>query len=155
MEGWITMHRLVLPPKRFQPCHWPIFDSIRYRSWFRHLEERREKIGLLEMARVEYRNQQSQRLDPQRFAAEKWGVDERELRDYISYFDGVGKDINKTQQHALDSAYLYYCTNNGEISFRYSVFDACKLYGIKPRHLHELWDTCPKFYPTGYSIGRA
>lgn len=147
------MHGLtILPPKRFQPCYLPIFDSIRYRPWFRHLEERRDKICLLEAARLEYRGQQTQRLDPQKYAAEKWNVDERELRDYISFWGRVPKPVSKAQQHALDTSYLDYCANHGEESFRNCIFNVSKMYGIKPRHLHELWDTCPKFYPTGYTI---
>lgn len=135
-----------LPPKRFEPCYPSIYDGIRFHSWFHRLEERRQKLPDLEAARLDMVVDGFNQV----FAAEKRNVDERELRDYIRFVAGNALPVTKTEQYVLDEAYQLYCKNRGEIKLRACLDRIAPYYGLKARAVFELWETCPKFYPTGY-----
>lgn len=135
-----------LPPKRFQSCQDPRYDSIRFFPWFRHLEQRREKLGQLSQAKSYLDSSKV----TQEQAAKEWQVDSRELRDYISFMEGRGSPISKSQQHLIDAAYRHYCEGKGEFPFRESIYALARMYGFNPRHIHELWDVDCNFYPNDY-----
>lgn len=146
-----------LPPKRFQSTEDPKYDPIRHRPWFEKLRTRRKKLHLLRCALHDMSNEAIGLT--QKEAAFHWGVDERELRDYEDFIDGSSKlasrewkypGFGRIAQHALDSAYTAYCEHNAIRHIRSFIEDAAPLYGLNPRHVTELWETDPTFWPTGY-----
>lgn len=144
-----------MPPKRFEDASDPRFDPIRGRSWFRHLLIRKWQLPALRSAK-----QHLYKLDgypTQSKAAEAFRVDERELRDYVDYVDGVSDwaenltqpegDLSRRMKAALDHAYDQYNFDNAKLAFHAYVESSAKLFGLKPRAVRELWETDPKFYP--------
>lgn len=138
-----------LPPKRFDDPSDPKYDPIRHLSWFWKLAKRREKLKFLKQANQDMICNKKLQKD----AARNFGLDERELRDYISFVNHeprmVGGSVGAAYQHASDLAYLIYCRAGGLFSFTKCLERAAPDYGIKPRHLTELWETDPTFYPQG------
>ncbi len=134
-----------LPPKRFSDYHDPIYDSLRFHPWFRHLEGRREKVDLLKTA-------YGMTLDEvdQWSAAVIAGVDERELRDYAPWSMGIGDMLPNRQQAAFDWAYDRYCFKNADQGYAYYLGDAARFYGLKPRAIVEIWEVNPLAYPSNY-----
>ncbi len=92
----------------------------------------------------------------QKEAAEQYGVDERELRDYEFFEAGIplknrvsGLKI-PTYQHILDAAYEAYCQHSAIRHIRSFIEDMAPLYGVPARPIIELWEVCPDFYPSSY-----
>lgn len=144
---------LVLPPKRYQDAKDPVFDAIRWRGWFRKLEERRAKIPLLKQAHKLWLQTPALSWAA---AADQCGVDERELRDYRDFALGQQKssfsDRRKQFQVILDMAYMAYDKDNGVYGIRAFLAGFAKEFGADPRHVIEMWETDPTFYPSGYEI---
>lgn len=138
---------LILPPKRFEDPWEPRFDPIRFRPWFRHLEERRKKLPSLKFALS---------LMPalsQVAAAQEAAVDERELRDYFWFMIGAGSIQNENRirnQAILDEAYRLYDFNGGAFHIRKYIHVLSPRYGVNPRHVEEAWEVDPTFYPINY-----
>jgi hypothetical protein len=138
-----------LPPKRFQRPDHPKYDPIRPFPWFARLEERRAKIGHLALAYHEWKVEGKMQLE----AATNWGVDERELRDFGAFVEGrklVTPDVGRNFQAILDDAYGHYLAANGKYHIRHFIETIAPFFGIKGRHVVEMWEADPAFYPTGY-----
>jgi hypothetical protein len=142
-----------LPPKRFQDPADPVYDPIRHKPWFGKLLKRRAKLPLLEQA--------LKRLGDcsQKQAAEEFGLDERELRDYLHWAEGVVEGIpmvapciGRKYQAVLDDANSMYQHNNGYAHIRFYIELWAPLWGMKPRHVTELWEVDPTFLPLGYNL---
>jgi hypothetical protein len=139
-----------LPPKRFQPVDDPRYDAIRFRPWFRSLAERRAKLPMLRQAYLQWSNGLEL---TQKAAAEAYGVDERELRDYVDFILGVCRvpeGNGKQFRGALDHAQMTYIHNQARNSFTKELEQAARIFGLKPRHLVEVWEVDSTFYPTLY-----
>ncbi len=130
------------------PCDDPVYDSIRHQPWFWRLEKRREKLWQLKQAKSHLDNVKDSRCA----VAKEWQVDERELRDYISFVNKVKRNITATEQKILDRAYQSYMEAGGNVSFRDCIYSESKMWGINPRHVNELWETDYHFYPHEYKI---
>jgi len=152
-----------LPPKRYQSDGNPKYDSIRHLPWFATLAERREKISSLEQALKWKKETFVVRPDGHREyatlieASKAFGVDERELRDFIDFQSGRDKlaevepiGTRKAYQMILDQAYDVYHDINGRRSFNKIIFEQSPLFGVNARHVIELWETDPGFYPLHY-----
>jgi hypothetical protein len=138
-----------LPPKRFQGINDAKYDLIRFRGWFRSLEKRRAQIPRLDAAL----DLVSNGLKTQQAAAEAYSVDERELRDYTRFKQGSPVDKGSqraTYQLVLDKAYEYYAADKAKYHIREYIKKIAKLHGLKARHVVELWEVDPTFYPSGY-----
>jgi hypothetical protein len=89
--------------------------------------------------------------------AVQWGVDERELRDYIDFRDGVSHlathpaEKVARAQTVLDEAYIIYCQSSEP--FARCIKSAALAHGKPdvPRFFNEMWEVDPFFYPTGYT----
>lgn len=85
-----------------------------------------------------------------------FGVDERELRDYEAFINGQARIAPggnlKTFQAILDNAYGVYCFHNGKRALTRILHEEAQPFGVNPRHVVELWEVCPKFYPTNYNL---
>lgn len=139
--------KLVLPPKRFQEVNNPIYDPIRPKVWFKGLLKRRAKLPALKQAALGIR-----KYGDQKVVASEYGVDERELRDYIAFFSHPWPKPDPTYQHIMDKAYGMYCDFNATNHIRFYLAIVAPFYRIKPRHVEELWETHPNYYPTGYTL---
>ena len=143
---------ICLPPKRFEQVDDPRFDPIRGREWFGKLVKRRDKIPLLVQALKAIENEQLTQAQ----ASERFGVDERELRDYEKFVNNISSfnDLHKSEkivyQHILDNAYDMYDRFRARDNFRSYIEGAVKVYGIDARPVWELWEVSPDFYPSGY-----
>ncbi len=145
-----------LPPKRFQSDGDPIYDPIRHHLWFAALASRREKIGVLEQAKLLVDQGQTQDN-----ACLEFGVDKRELRDYISFVSGRSRlaeiednGTRRTYQGLLDQAYDVYRDIGGQRAFTKVIYEQAPIFGIDARPVVELWDIDPAFYPTQYRVNR-
>ncbi len=140
---------ITLPPKRFQPTEDPRYDGIRHRPWFGQLVKRRVKIKFLKAAREAMEKDGKSQKD----AAEMYGVDERELRDYCAFCEEFTM-LPLGSDHALwsiiDDAYSHYQGGNAKFGFRHYLESQTHYWGINPRRVTELWEVDPCYYPTGY-----
>lgn len=140
---------IVLPPKRFQSTLDAKYDVLRHKHWFAELAKRRAKLGLLKQAYIMFIHTGRQAM-----AALEFGVDERELRDYIRFnaraetFDV--KTLGRAFQHVLDSAYRKYCRDKAEYHIRHYIKEDSVMMTFSPRHVVEAWEIDANFYPTGY-----
>lgn len=138
---------LCLPPKRFEQVDDPRFDPIRHHQWFAKLDARRTKLPMLKAAYEAWKTK------PQRVAAEMYGVDERELRDYRNFVEKVNVvdlSVIWTYRAVLDDAYGHYCGEQGKRHIRSYIETIAPFYGLKGRQVVEAWETDSCFYPTGY-----
>jgi len=87
----------------------------------------------------------------QKEVADEWGVDARELRDYIRYKHNHNPEITATAQAVMDDAYHHYCADNANMPWVSYLRSSAKQFGINPRGVQEVWETEPSFYPTNYS----
>jgi hypothetical protein len=80
------------------------------------------------------------------------GVDERDLRDFISFVQGQTRpyDNQKTFQAIIDEAYRYYVENQAKFSFTCEISLVAPRYGVNARHAMEHWEVDPNLWPTGY-----
>ncbi len=134
-----------LPPKRFQDPNDPVYDGIRHESWYAKLLTRRAKNSTLGFAYLELMAGK----DAQKQIAALYGVDPRELRDYTNWVNKTPrKAISAQQQAILDGAYELYLWQDKSIQAQ--IRHVSSLFGVKGRHIEELWDVRPDFWPTGY-----
>lgn len=150
--------KIILPPKRFEDDKDPKYDPIRPISWFRLLEQRRQKLGLLKCAYHDVRNLKISMT--QEGAARHWNVDERELRDYEKFVEGYSRLYHsrlekfstkrKEYQAVMDEAYARYCENKASSHIGLFLAEIAPLYGIKRRYAQEIWEIDPLYWPTGY-----
>ncbi len=89
-------------------------------------------------------------LMSQRDAAAQFGVDERELRDYAAFIEGISRAVDVTEIHILNAAYQAYCEHHGMRHINSFIEDTAPLYGVNPRHVTERWEVDANFYPTHY-----
>lgn len=152
-----TTH-IILPPKRFQAPEDPWFDPIRHKPWFVKLYRRRTQLPALQMALAEITacNSINEKNDPMHVIAARWAVDERELRDYISFRGGlsyVDKQDDQTQatfKAVLDQAYEAYCNAGADDTIRYYIQTVGRYFPGNTRQMIEAWEVDPTFYPRGY-----
>lgn len=148
---------MILPPKKFEPSNDPIYDPIRHKSWFWRLEERAERIALLQQAWADYSfGCQSGEKETQSVVCERWGVNEREFRDYIHFIAGsdmlssLEPHVKGVYQRVLDDAYQRYCANSGAKHIRFFIEKIAPMYGATGRKVADVWDVDKNFYPTNY-----
>ncbi len=139
---------IILPPKRFESLEDPRFDSIRHKSWYGKMAKRKWQLPALKQAHAElvaYSDKTRKEV------AESFGIDERELRDYIKFVTGVpGNGQKPGFLCVLDDSYLKYCQDLGKHHILAYIAKECPFWGLKARHVQEAWDCDPTFYPTGY-----
>ncbi len=135
---------MTLPPKRFEDPYDPRFDTIAGKPWYHRLIARREQIPMLHQAALKAKE------TTQKAAAEEYGVDERELRDYLGFIDSVNKRASPTFQRILDDAYQAYNQSKASSHIRFFIEQAAPRYGVNPRHVTEIWEISNSFYPSGY-----
>jgi hypothetical protein len=140
-----------LPPKRFQNPADPVYDPIRHKPWFGKLLKRRAKLPLLEQALLAWMVGGSQKQ-----AAEEFGLDERELRDYRNWIERAQLvpicASKKTFQHILEAAHATYQNTGGSRHLRTYIEVHASRWGLTPRHVTELWEVDPTFFPLGYNL---
>lgn len=139
-----------LPPKRFQSDQDTKYDSIRHLPWFYTLAERRGKIELLRLAHHDWLWNGETNIS----ASDMWGVDQRELRDYSIFVAGSSRlePSNQRQyQKILDNSYETYIREKGARALTKIIYDESPLFGVNPRHVVELWEVDPTFYPSNYT----
>lgn len=141
-----------LPPKRYQLDADPKYDAIRHLPWFWTLRERREKIAVLEVASDLIKDGSKQWE-----AAEIMGVDERDIRDFMDFKAGRSRLMElqpsdrRQYQALLDQAYDVFRDTAGRKAFTQVIYDEGKLFGLNARHVVELWEVDPIFYPSHYN----
>ena len=140
------MNNLILPPKRYEDPYNPKYDPIRHKPWFPSLMERREKIPMLQMAYRQLKETNHSQLR----VAEEWGVDPRELRDFINFTIGKGDTPSKAFQACLNDAYFEYCIEGAMRHIGFFIEKMAPFYGLNPRHVREMWEVDPEFYPKTY-----
>lgn len=144
----------LLPPKRFQSEQDPKYDSIRHKPWFWRLSKRRAKLPILTQAHNALTCCHPD--TPQYEIATAWGVDARELRDYVDFAQGVSRfkampyGLQRTLQAILDRSYIAYDKDSASQTFRSYVDAEAAFWGVDGRQVFELWEVDPIFYPTGY-----
>ncbi len=141
-----TIMKLTLPPKRYEDPFDPRFDPIRHLPWFRKLEKRREKIPSLKQALAAIHD--PSKPMSQKDASEAFFVDERELRDYEDFINGISKSVDVKFQKVLDDAYWEYCAGGGAHNLTWCIDRMSKLYGVNPRHVNEKFETDVTFLPS-------
>ncbi len=154
----LNQTQIVLPPKRFQKPEDPWFDPIRHKAWFRKLYRRRTQIPALEMALAEITacNSIKEKNDPMHVIATRWDVDERELRDFISFRGGLSylgklpEDDQIIFKAVLDQAYDAYCKGGAEDTIRHYIQTVGRYFPGNTRQMIEAWEVDPTFYPRGY-----
>ena len=136
-----------LPPKRWETGEHPKFDGVRSRSWFGRLLKRKKHIPMLEQAYLYLleNNDCSQGM-----VCADWGIDSRELRDYIKFRNNQNPEITKTAQSIINEAYVDYCLDSAQHNFVFYIKVVCHRWGLPPRPYRELWEVCPDYYPTNY-----
>lgn len=156
-EAWhqqglsVPVEPIVLPPKRFQTTEPTRYDTIRHRPWFDALNERRAKIDQLRAAYDDF--YQRKELITQSDLAKIHGIDERELRDYMSWINSPPESvlITSISRYILDQAYLAYCFEKAARPFTVYISRACKLAHIQRyRGFIEMWDV-DHAYPSRYA----
>lgn len=135
-----------LPPKRFEDPWDHRFDDIRHKPWYAKLIKRREKLPSLKCA-ADYLHQGSLQKD----AAARFTVDERELRDYVSFIANCPYHKPPEYYRILEEAYAEYCGMNGDRHINYFIERIAPSYGMNPRHVTEMWEIDPTFYPVSYA----
>lgn len=142
---------MILPPKRFDSPDNPKYDSIRHRPWFRLTLERRGKIPFLKAAKDKLVE-----IGSQKETASMYRVDERELRDYCRFVDGISPNYQDAQekrtfQRIIDDAYASYVADKAKYNFRDYIANNAGYFGALPRHVLEAWEIDPNLLPTGYN----
>lgn len=148
MNPYSSPTRVQLPPKRFEDFWDSKFDSIRHHKWFAKLETRRAKLPLLYRAATEYHGDYTQEQ-----VAHTYGVDPRELRDYIAFKKGISQEwhsdaFRKVFQHVLDESYRDYCMAEGKFSFASQI--RIRRFDDNTRAINERWEIDPGFWPSNY-----
>jgi hypothetical protein len=146
---------MLLPPKRFEDDQDPKYDALRHLPWFGALRERRAKLPLLKQAYAALTCCAPEITQEQ--VASTWGVDPRELRDYVAFIQGDSKVREKYDQShrralqtIMDDAYANYCAMDGWRSFRWHLEQVARRWGFTPREVTELWEVDPIYFPTNY-----
>jgi hypothetical protein len=138
--------RTILPPKRWQEDS-PEFDLLRHKLWYRRGLKRKHHIPMLKLAAATHAQGRTMVE-----ACLAFGVDSRELRDYIAFSGqrAANEPLGPKEQRVLDAAYAIYCDSSANYSFRHCIERAAEYYGMKKRPLVEAWEVNPTVYPTGY-----
>lgn len=146
---------MILQPKRWQKADDPKYDPIRHRQWFARLLKRKHIIPMMDGCFVEWLDATGPNLNKtnEQHCLE-WGVDPREFRDYANFRVGKCYPRNPTFQHILDGAYKLYWEHNASRPIQSWISDLSPLYGVKSRHVCEMWEVDPGFYPTNYGYPR-
>lgn len=135
---------LVLPPKRFEPDD-PTRDPLRGRAWYPKLQIRKWQLPFLSQAARAIEQGWTQV-----FACDTFGVDTRELRDYVR-FHAPWPPVSKTEQAIVDDAYYVYQKDGGERPFHSYLEDSARSFGLNPRRVREIFELNPSYLPTGYT----
>lgn len=142
-----------LPPKRFESFGDPKHDSLRHLAWFGALAERRAKVEILKQAARDVELMDSSR----QAVADFYQVDVRELRDFIDFQKGRSRlseiqpvGTRRTYQMYLDHCYDVYNEAQGAKSWVKVMNDEARLWGVEARHVIELWEIDPSFYPSNF-----
>lgn len=137
-----------LPPKRFQSTWEPVYDVLRHKRWFADLNKRRAKLPLLQQAYARFME-----TGMQKKSSIEFGIDERELRDYVRFITKektIEPDKQRAFQLLLDHAYRAYCRDKAQYHLREYVRYDYGLASLNPRAVVEAWEVDANFYPTGY-----
>lgn len=142
---------MILQPKRWESADDPKWDPIRHKPWFARLLKRKHIIPLMKGCFDEWHYSEEKGLT-QELVCERWGVSPRELRDYVAFRRGVAINANPVFQSILDGAYKLYVEHNAIRPIQRFIDDVAPLYGVKSRHVFEMWEVDANFYPTGYNL---
>jgi hypothetical protein len=138
-----------LPPKRFESVLSTKFDPIRGRPWFKRLERRKWQLNALQLAAQRLSYPDKGVIMTQDQASKEFGVDPRELRDYVKFISGIGRERpSHAYQHILDTAYAEYCRFSASVTLRHYIELEAPKWGINPRRVVELWEVDSTFLPT-------
>jgi len=142
----------ILPPKRYESTEDPKYDPIRHHHWFFLLTKRRDKLAFLSSALASYNEGLTQDQ-----VKERWGIDQKELREYQNFREG------RSPKSMKDAAFKAEVLRRITLAYQaYNRIDGAKSYSsiilslemvratIKPRIVCELWEKDPNLYPIGY-----
>lgn len=137
----------LLPPKRWQEDG-PQFDGLRHKLWYNRLLKRKKHIPMLKLAAAAYQAEDGLSMDE---ACVEFGVDSRELRDWIAFHDQMAafEPLGPKDQAVMNAAYAIYCDSNADYSFRHCIEKSANYYSVAKRPLVEAWEVNPTVYPTG------
>lgn len=140
---------MILQPKRWERAEDPRFDPIRHKPWFARLLKRKHVIPMMEGCYKQWMREDALTQDE---LCSLWNVSPREFRDYVKLrtMDFDLRDISKEFQSILDSAYRSYCIHNACRPIQRFIADFSPLYGKNYRHVWEMWEVNPVFYPNDY-----
>lgn len=139
---------MILQPKRWQKADDPRYDPIRHKPWFSRLLKRKQIIPLMEAALSYMQVHESDITQAQ--LCEFWAIDPRDFRDFRAFWQGESFGTSKTFQAILDGAYHLYQEHNAIRPIQRFIDDVAPLYGVNYRHVWEMWEVDPAFYPSDY-----
>jgi hypothetical protein len=137
--------RITPPPKRFEEATSPEYDEIRWKRWFPRLLKRKWQLDLLKLSARAWDEGKTQEQ-----AALMYGIDPRELRDYVAFKGNLGNPVSPNDQDVLNDAYRHYCEDKAQLNLKAYITSSAKQLGANPRHVIELWEINPWFYPIGF-----
>lgn len=140
---------ICLPPKRFQDPYDSKFDAIAGKPWYPKLLVRRAQLPMLREA---FNSLKTEDNSTQASVSAWYGIDERELRDYIAFTYGKQQAVSATFQRILNEAYEMYGADRADHHIRYWIEDVAPRWGYNARHVTEQWEINKSFYPTGYNL---
>jgi hypothetical protein len=144
---------MILPPKRWERDSLAKYDPIRHRPWFRLLCKRKHSLHHMAYAYSFMKENDTS----QKEACSQFSLSEREFQDYIEFVEGESRhsklDGKKKQVflEILNDAYRIYTHNLASKNIVFYIRQVAPLWGVNPRHVTEMWEVDPKFYPTGYA----
>lgn len=139
---------MILQPKRWQLADSPIYDPIRFRPWFQRLLKRKKHITKMRACLFEFAGAETALTQEEH--CDKWNVSPREFRDFVNFWSGEGPPISPEYLSILTSAYNAYCEHSAIRPIQRFIADIAPLYGVNYRHVWEMWEIHPKFYPSDY-----
>lgn len=138
-----------MQPKRWEKADNPKYDPIRHKPWFNRLLKRKKVIPLMEGCYLQSKNPDCPHRQEE--LCDLWNVSPREFRDYCSFLDEkVWPEVSPVFQSILDKAYGLYCDSNAEFPIQRFIQNLAPHYGKNYRHVWELWEVSPVFYPNDY-----
>ncbi len=143
---------VVPPPKRFEDDCDARFDPIRHRPWFHRLRARRAKLGVLSAAgEILMKDRSATQVS----VCRALGIDERELRDYVTFRLGqspyVDPKLNNLHREILAQAYDVYCYTYAASNLSVHIEAKARGLGLNPRSVRERWEIDPLYLPERYT----
>lgn len=147
---------MILQPKRWQDASDPKYDPIRHKPWFARLLKRKQIMPLMEAALGYMKFHKSDMTQME--LCDLWGIRRRDFRDYARFYDQLERKTFDRQlasfQYILNQAYMFYCADEAAKPITRYIQVIAPLHGIKSRHVCEMWEVDPAFYPSDYAYPR-